>query len=396
MPRLTPSRVAELMRSGAPCKVADGNSLYLVVQGPGRGYWVHQYRDGSRLSKNGKPAFCSHGLGSAAEVSPAQARRKREEFAVGRRNGSDTPGIRPQAAKGESFAEVAEAFLNHNSSLWGARQLARNRTLLRLYCGPLNQVPINRITTAQIADLLKANDKDGMPIWTGPGANRGGKLRGLIENIINGHANPNPATWQALKIPKYQLQLKRVEGEGHAAMPAADVPAFIKRLDMKKVEDRAILFVILTGVRRSEALGATWKEFNLAGKAWLIPAVRMKNKKDHIVALTDAVIACLGEPGEPDAFVFGSRRGTMLGHNALLLSRFGLDYDLHGFRSTLASWAEESGYRTNVIQMALAHRKKTDNGRALGSQDSAYMRATLFDERRILHDAWSAFAAAGQ
>jgi integrase len=180
-------------------------------------------------------------------------------------------------------------------------------------------------------------------------------------------------------------------------MPASEIPVFVKRLDMVRTADRAILFVILTGVRKSEATGATWKEFDLPNKRWLIPAARMqKNKKDHFVPLTDAAIACLGEPGEPNAFVFPSKSGTKLGSDATrFVYRFGLPFDLHGFRTSLGSWAEENGFRTNVIQLALAHRKKSDDGRALGSQDTAYMRATLFDERRALHEAWAAFVIGG-
>jgi hypothetical protein len=45
--------------------------------------------------------------------------------------------------------------------------------------------------------------------------------------------------------------------------------------------------------------------------------------------------------------------------------------------------------------MTLAHRKKTDDGRALGSQDLACMRNTLFEERRTLHEAWAAFVKTG-
>jgi hypothetical protein len=45
--------------------------------------------------------------------------------------------------------------------------------------------------------------------------------------------------------------------------------------------------------------------------------------------------------------------------------------------------------------MMLAHRKKDDKGHALGSQDTAYMRATLFEERRNLHDAWAALVMSG-
>jgi hypothetical protein len=66
-----------------------------------------------------------------------------------------------------------------------------------------------------VANVLKADDENGKPIWTGPDNNRGGKLRGLIEGIINGYADPNPATWEALKVPAYRLELKRAEPKGH-------------------------------------------------------------------------------------------------------------------------------------------------------------------------------------
>jgi integrase len=270
-------------------------------------------------------------------------------------------------------------YLNHHADEWSAKSLARYRTLLK-YAASLDNVPVNLVTTRQIADVLR-------PIWSGP-TNRGGKLRSLIERILTGKVTPNPAAWGVLSLPEYKLALKAPETKSHPAMPASEIPAFVKRLDMKRAADRAILLVILTGVRRSEATGATWDEFDLANKRWLIPATRMKTGKDHFVPLSDAAIACVGELGAPNDLVFSGAQG----HDAMRLShRFGLKYDLHGFRSTLASWAEENGYRTNVIQLALAHRKKTDDGRALGSQDLVYMRNTLFDDRRKLHDAWAAF-----
>jgi integrase len=372
---LSTQQVSAAIKSGVNQKIADGRSLYLVVKN-GKGFWVHQFRDG-KVTR-------SRGLGSAASVTPAAARRERDAFAVARRENIEIGRHARRDPKGELFATVRDKFLDHNASLWGAKHQQRNRFLLTTYAAALDNIPVNRITTQQVADVLR-------PIWTGPGDNRGSKLRSLIENAIIGHASPNPAAWDLLKVSTYQLELKRAEVAGHAAMPAADVPAFVKRLDMTNVEDRAILFVVLTGVRRQEAVGATWREFDLANKRWMIPAARMKNRKDHFVSLTDAAIACLGEPGAADAFVFPSRRGGTLGHHALLLSQFGVKFTLHGFRSTLADWAEENGYRTNVIQMVLAHRKKSDDGRALGSQDLAYMRTTLFEERRKLHDAWATF-----
>jgi hypothetical protein len=78
---LRPDQVAAAIRSGINQKIPDGNNLYLVVRN-GRGFWVLQYREGAIIR--------SKSLGSAAKVSPAQARRAREEFVVRRRNGEET------------------------------------------------------------------------------------------------------------------------------------------------------------------------------------------------------------------------------------------------------------------------------------------------------------------
>ena len=94
------------------------------------------------------------------------------------------------------------------------------------------------------------------------------------------------------------------------------------------------------GVRRKEALGARWREFDLEKRVWIVPGERMKMKRDHAVPLTDAMVACLGPRGADDALVFPSRRtGRMLGHDALSMREHGAT--LHGFRSTLSTWAEE-------------------------------------------------------
>jgi len=382
MPRLShPLNKAEVAQLALqPGSHPVGGSLFLLVRGPGRAYWVHRYRDPKRT--NGS-IYSSEGFGSYPKVSLAQARKRLDEANVTRRNGAEMPRKRSQAVAGESFAQVAMDYLNHHADEWSAKSLARYRTLLK-YAASLDNVPVNLITTRQIADVLR-------PIWDGP-TNRGGKLRSLIERILTGKVTPNPAAWNVLSLPEYKLALKAPETKSHPAMPASEIPAFVRRLDMKRAADRAILLVILTGVRRSEATGATWGEFDLANKRWLIPAARMKTGKDHFVPLSDAAIACVGELGAPNDLVFSGAQG----HDALRLSkRFGLPYDLHGFRTSFGSWAEENGYRTNVIQMMLAHRKKDDKGHALGSQDTAYMRATLFEERRNLHDAWAALVISG-
>jgi integrase len=309
------------------------------------------------------------------------------------RTGAAIPGVVFDVAgetEVKSFVKVRDQFLAHNVNMWSIKQRVTYSNLVKTYAAPLDHIKVSKITTAQVADCLR-------PIWTGPGHNRGSRLRSLIERVINGYAPRNPATWDLLKAPHYELEIKRAESRSHEAMPWEEIPAFFQRLDMTDVEHRAIAFTILTGVRRSEALGACWREINVQEKKWMIPGKRMKEKKDHFIPLSDAALAVIGQPSEPDDMLFPSPRGGELGHDAMSLKKlFGLECVLHGFRATFTSWAEEAGYRTNVIQQALAHRKKNDDGRALGSQDSVYMRATLYLERKTLMAQWAGFVLGKQ
>src|ERR1700688_1766173 len=81
---LRAEQVSDAIRRGVNAKISDGHNLYLVVKN-GRGFWVYQYRDGAVIR--------SKGLGSAANVTPAQARRARENFAVALRSGVAAKGL---------------------------------------------------------------------------------------------------------------------------------------------------------------------------------------------------------------------------------------------------------------------------------------------------------------
>ena len=74
MPRFNQARVKELMRTGAPAKVAVGDAcLYLAIRGPGKAYWVsHHRRPGG--------GFKDKGHGSAADITLPAARKAAKEF----------------------------------------------------------------------------------------------------------------------------------------------------------------------------------------------------------------------------------------------------------------------------------------------------------------------------
>ena len=76
---LTPQQVRDAISSGQDQKRCDGHSLHLLVRN-GRGYWVHRFR-----ASDGK--IHSRGVGSAATVTPAAARRDCAAFMTDKRRG---------------------------------------------------------------------------------------------------------------------------------------------------------------------------------------------------------------------------------------------------------------------------------------------------------------------
>jgi hypothetical protein len=119
MPRstvpLTAAKVASLLRDGAPDKVPDGRSLYLVIQAPGVGQWKGQYLDHGRSRTK-----C---LGSVADVKLADARSKWEADKDARRNGAATaPHMSPRLGRpvptGTPYSEAAAEYVTGMADEW--------------------------------------------------------------------------------------------------------------------------------------------------------------------------------------------------------------------------------------------------------------------------------------
>jgi integrase len=387
--KLTQDDVKRLVADNDNGKFSDGESLYLFVKN-GRGFYVHQFLDFGATKSNPAAHWHtrSHSLGTTDELTLAAARKARNDFMSAKRNGQPLE-IRTRQSKGELFSTVADAFLSNHADEWTERTRSDNKALVAKYAAPLASKSVTTITTEQVAETLR-------PIWDGPGNNRGSRLRRLMHGIFGAASvNPNPARWDDGPLPQL-LSRKRKETTHREAMPYADVPAFLKT-KTDSVEDRAGRFIVLTSVRRKEGLGATWGEFDFANRVWTIPGKRMKKKLPHAVPLTDQMIALLKEPGAADAFVFpSSRTGRIMGNKALDKEWLPVNpendkpYTLHGFRTSMSTWAEEkwtddTGYKGKVIEAALAHAKGD-------ATTQSYLRSPLFEARRKLMEAWSAFA----
>ena len=132
----------------------------------------------------------------------------------------------------------------------------------------------------------------------------------------------------------------------------------------------AIKLIMLTFVRTGELIGAKWGEFNFDDKQWIIPASRMKMRKEHIVPLSRQAIEILQDQKQyglyvPEAYVFPSqiKHNHSMSNNTILkaLERLGYKGKMtgHGFRSlAMTTIIEKLGYREKIPDLQLAQTQK--------------------------------------
>ena len=125
----------------------------------------------------------------------------------------------------------------------------------------------------------------------------------------------------------------------------------------------------------------------------MIPAARMKSRRDHVVPLsrqaTEVFVALRPFTGEGE-FVFPGARSARrpISDNALNAALRSLGYErsvvtAHGFRATARTLlVEKLGCRSDWVEHQLAHAVRDPTGRA-------YNRTQFLDERRDMMQRWS-------
>jgi integrase len=365
-----------------PGRYSDGNGLYLVVDPTGSKRWL------LRTIVQGRRR--DMGLGGATLVSLAEAREKALAYRKVARDGGDPLAVRRAArATAPTFAEAAEQVHGDHKASWkNEKHAAQWLTTLKTYAYP--HLGNRRVDQLETSDVLRTLS----PIWLAkPETAR--RVRQRIGTVLDwakaaGYRNgDNPVEGVAKGLPK-----QGERDDHHAALPYADVPAFVGRLrssDQGEIARLAFEFLILTAARTSEVLGAEWLEVNEAEAIWIVPAARMKAKREHRVPLSGRAAEVLARAkllGGESQLVFPGQTGAKPLSNMVFLMalrRMAVPITAHGFRSSFRDWAAEAtNIPREVAEMALAH---TIENKA----EAAYRRGDLLAKRRELMEAWSAF-----
>ncbi|NNM66352.1 MAG: integrase arm-type DNA-binding domain-containing protein [Burkholderiales bacterium] len=369
---------------------SDGGNLYLRVKDSGSRSWVFRYSADGRVREIG--------LGPVHARSLAQARELAGRMRTALIDGADPSGVltrRPKSTA-SSFKAVAAALIEAKAAGWtNEKHVWQWTNSLEKFVYPkLGDLDVSAIDTDHVLDVLK-------PIWTGK-HETATRVRQRIEAVIDAatarklRSGENPARWKGhldkllAAIPKSQ----RVEH--HPAMAWQQLPEFIAQLQAREaVAARALEFLILNANRTGEVIGAQWREFDLGAGLWVIPAPRMKTRREHRVPLSKRCVEILAPlKGMDDEWVFptivqpgrSSKPISNQAMNALMDRMKRPDVSVHGFRSTFRDWVSEAtDFSPELAEMALAH---TISNKV----EAAYRRGDLLEKRKALMDAWSDYA----
>lgn len=373
-----------------PGYYGDGGGLYLQVSSSGSKSWVF------RFTLAGKQR--EMGLGALHTVSLADARLKAKECRLLLLEGKDPLEARNAAklaealerAKMMTFDQCAAAYIEAHRGGWkNAKHASQWENTLKTYASPIiGKMPVALVDTALVVKTLSLIWKEKTETAT--------RLRGRIESILDWatvskyRQGDNPARWRGhldhlLADPGRSKRTKH-----HPALPWQEMGAFMAALrGQEGVAAKAVELAILTACRSGEVRLATWAEFDLDAALWVIPAERMKAKREHRVPLSDAALALLRRLPRGGDLVFpGAKPGKPLSDMSLTavlrrMDRSGIT--VHGFRSTFRDWCAESvanSFPREVCEHALAHSLPD-------KVEAAYRRGDLIEKRTLLMRAWA-------
>ncbi|RYH07742.1 site-specific integrase [Tropicimonas sp. IMCC6043] len=364
-----------------PGKYHDGKGtgLFLLVKPTGGRFWLQ------RITIRGKRREL--GLGSPPVVTLAEAREQALENKRMVRSGGDPLREKRRAKAVLTFEEAARKTHAELSPTWkNPKDRAAFLSTLETYIFPhFGSVPLPDVTSADIRQaILAAREKV-------PHVAR--KLVYRVSyvfkwGIAEGMCSGNPSTADALALPQVERKPKH-----RKALAYSEVAGCIETVHASKAwtaTKLSIEFLILTASRSGEVRMAHWDEIDMDTATWEVPAERMKMQRPHRVPLSGRAMEILGEAAklrDGSGLVFPSVRGKALSDMTLskLVKELGFDADIHGFRTSFRTWAQErTNYPREVAEAALAHK----TGDAV---EQAYARSDVFEKRRNMMESWAAF-----
>jgi len=367
-------------------KLADGNGLQLRITPKGGKAWLLDY---VRPITNKRTTL---GLGSYPETTLAQAREKTRQARK-----LLNKGIDPKEQKDKELQESKKAAFNTLEQVAAKWHLVKKTKVsndhandiwrsLEIHIFPLlGKIAIAEITAPQSIEALSPLVAKGSLETVKRVSQRLNEIMAYAVNTGVIHSNPLAGIKAAFENP-----IKK----NMPTIPPEQLPELMKAISYAsiKIVTRCLIeWQLHTMVRPSEASGAKWCEIDLKNNLWLIPAERMKKKREHTVPLTKQTLELLKRlkplSGHSE-YLFPADRDYRKHTNEqtanAALKRMGYHKKLvaHGMRALASTTLNSQGFDGDVIEAALAHVDKDEVRRA-------YNRTDYLERRQVLMAWWS-------
>ncbi len=366
--------------SGRPLKLADGLGLYLQAMPSGARYWRFKYRFA------GKEKLLA--LGVYPEVGLKEARDKRDWARKLLADNQDPSQIKKEkrlqayTESENTFEKLArEWFEQQRAVLTKKHADALVARFERDVFPHIGRLPVKDIKPVYVLEVCRKVE-----------ARKAYDVARRIKQTCGQIFRYGISTSRAERDPTLDLRdaLRPYKPEHYATLDIKELPEFLKVLEKNEarlyLDTRlAMKLLMLTFVRTSELINAKWSEIDLDDATWIIPAARMKMRRDHIVPLSVQSVAILRElkthNGHREWVFPNQARPRKPMSNATItraLMRMGYKNRMtgHGFRAlAMTTIKEKLGYRHEVIDRQLAHAHKS-------KIIAAYDRAQFLDDRR--------------
>lgn len=178
-------------------------------------------------------------------------------------------------------------------------------------------------------------------------------------------------------------------------LQAEELARFWSVLEQNPQNITALLlkFLLLTGARKGEAMGATWDQFDLKQGVWTKPSHMTKQKKkEHLPLSNDAldILKCLKKLRKPNnSYVFpGKINGEPLKEIKTFWKKVLQDANIedlrpHDLRHTHASHLVSSGMSLSIVGKLLGHTQASTTQRYAHLADEPLRQAAELFSRKL-------------
>ena len=396
-------RSAQCLPEKARLRLSDSGNLYPQVEPNGSRRWFRKYTAGGKEKRISLGHYIETGC-SKVQTSLKAAREARDAARSLHRTGVDPTQkkqldkLANQTSADVTFEAVARDLHATKSDAWGPRYFERWIERMEKDLFPwIGSLPLPQISAPLLLQTLRriesraANDTAHTLRQTSGQVFRYGVATGRCER------NPAADLHGALRpfIVKHMAAVLEPTGVGALMRSIAEYGG--QPLTRAALELSAMLFQRPGNIRHM-----AWREIDLEGKLWTIPAAKMKRTvqgklsgRPHFVLLAPRAVQILREVHPMTGhgvYVFPSllTGERPMSENTIRTARRRMghtndDMTPHGFRAMVRTMlVEHLNIHPDVIEAQLAHGKS-------GPLGAAYDRAEFMSQRRRMMDDWSMY-----